>query len=203
MQKIVKFKSVNAADRVQQHLYRVTKDVDRLIFSNFGKDKEAFELAVALEGLTLADYSYVQDTSSIDSVRYTGFTPRRFRQATAFVGFTLEAPENQYSSFRLNVIHDAEVGVISSNGCYTLPLKLDDTLAYFLQKIQLLAHLTGEVRNTISTIASNLESAHLQFNRSPTVGDLSLVIYGAGSSQTIGLDVLTDFVYTVEREMYE
>ena len=57
MKKAIKFNNCETAGRVQQYLYGVTQDLDRLIFSEF--DEAAFKNALYLEGLTHADYCCV------------------------------------------------------------------------------------------------------------------------------------------------
>lgn len=88
MRNKIRFESLQAAEKVVEHLYNVQVDATCLVFSDF--DEEAFELAVALEGLQEKDYEYVIDSN------YNHYVERALRnlaldrianpQATAWMG---------------------------------------------------------------------------------------------------------------------
>jgi hypothetical protein len=204
VKRIVKFNSCEAASKVEQHLYHVVQDLDQLKFSEF--DEAAFKAAVGLEGLTRADYSYVSDT--VMPRIGIGLAPRMFGRPRITLDFTLEAPENHYHPFTLNVLPD--IIAMSSEGYDEFPLAIDGGLLHLIRILLITLTRNSEASNKTIAIATSLERACLRIEtqRSPLTSfriapiRYFLVICGAGDSQTLALN-LTDVVLNVNRSIYE
>jgi len=203
MEKIVKFKNTDTAEKVRQHLYRVDRDGDRLIFSNFLKEQPAFELAVALEGLTRADYFYVSDVCIPPLT--TGIRSRMFGAPEILLQFKLQLSDKSRKAFSLAVLSDFIVP--SLEGWDEFPLEINISFARMFREIQATNLLDSQGQICSFAIASNLERACLQIERDScqhlsAPKGYNLIVQGANQSQLIRLN-LTDIVLSINRETYE
>lgn len=170
MKQIVKFNnSSEDAKKVKQHFHDVVLDGSRLVFSKF--DRQAFDLAVALEGLRCnTDYSFVNDDEEVSSdlARAVCIHTR----PALVLEMSLCLSESAHYEFSLSV--DPGARIVTTPEFDDFPLVIDPC------SIELARVLQNETQRIISPILK----ASLQIERG-NVTYYHLLIMGNRSSRII------------------
>lgn len=97
--KVIQFRSPETAEKVQAHLYDVTRGGSKLFFTKF--DRAAFDFVLALEGLSHADYSTSDkelDTLQFQPARRATFLELSIRNSENTKALSFRRTENEQPS---------------------------------------------------------------------------------------------------------